>query len=254
MHENLIPWTVVQPLPPNMTSFKGEVKLKILKDRLADMQPADVADMLEELDHDQRLVVFNQLETDHASDTLEEIDPNVQRDLVSSLHKDRVAELVDQMTPGQAADLLGALSHDETEVLITKISKDLAFKVRSILEKQEEKVVNYATSRFMKVSGDRTTDEIQNDYPKLAKGMMVVMYFYITDEKDRLLGVMDIKDVLEAPDEAKLKDVMIDNIISLRPDSTLKEASELFARYDFRAIPIVDENDVIVGVVPYRDS
>jgi Mg/Co/Ni transporter MgtE len=157
------------------------------------------------------------------------------------------------MTSGQAADLLSALPHDETETLISKIDKNLAAKVHSILEKVEEKAINYATSRFIRVPGDRTTDEIQNDYPKLAKGKMVVMYFYVVDENDKLLGVLDIKELLEAPDEALLRDVMVTNIIALGPDSTLKEASELFSRYDFRAIPIVDETDKILGVVPYRD-
>ena len=252
-HENMIPWTLVQPLPPNMTAFKGEVKLKILKEKLAEMQPQDVADILEELDNYQRVIVFNQLETEHASDTLEEINPNVQRDLVSSLQKDRVAELINQMTSGQAADLLSVLPHDETETLMSKINPKLASKVRTIMEKVEEKAINYATSRFIRVPPDRTTDEVQNDYPKLAKGQMVVMYFYVVGENDKLLGILDIKELLEAPDEALLRDIMITNIIALGPDSTLKEASELFARYDFRAIPVVDENDRILGVVPYRD-
>jgi CBS domain-containing protein len=253
MHKNMIPWTIVQPLPPNMSSFKGEVKLKILKEKLAEMQPADVADILEELDQYQRLIVFNQLETEHASDTLEQVDPNVQRDLVSNMQKDRVVELINEMTSGQAADLLSALPHDETETLMSKINPNLAAKVSSIMEKVEERAINYATSRFIRAPGDRTTDEIQNDYPKLAKGKMVVMYFYVVDENDKLLGVLDIKELLEAPDEALLQDVMVTNIIALGPDSTLKEASELFARYDFRAIPLVDEGGKILGVVPYRD-
>ena len=175
------------------------------------------------------------------------------RDLVSIMQKDRVVELINEMTSGQAADLLSALPHDESETLMSKINANLAAKVRSIMEKVEEKAINYATSRFIKTPGDRTTDEIQNDYPKLAKGKMVVMYFYVVDENDKLLGVLDIKELLEAPDEALLRDVMVTNIITLGPESTLKEASELFSRYDFRAIPVVDENEKILGVVPYRD-
>ncbi len=170
MHKNMIPWTIVQPLPPNMSSFRGEVKLKILKEKLAEMQPADIADILEELDQHQRLIVFDQLETEHASDTLEQVDPNVQRDLVSIMQKDRVVELINEMTSGQAADLLSALPHDESETLMSKINPNLAAKVRSIMEKVEEKAINYATSRFIRVPGDRTTDEIQNDYPKARQG------------------------------------------------------------------------------------
>jgi magnesium transporter len=79
------------------------------------------------------------------------------------------------------------------------------------------------------------------------------MYLYITDSADRLLGVIDIKELLLAPDNLPLKDVMVDTVISLRPESTLKEASDVFARYDFRAIPVVDDQERILGVVPYRD-
>ncbi len=252
-HGNMIPWTYVQPLEANMSSFKGDVKLKILKEKLSEMQPADVADILEELDHDQRLMVFDQLDTEHASDCLEEIDPNVQRAIVSSISKDKVALLIDQMTPGQAADLLGALPHDETEALLPKINEQLAAKVRSIIERQEEKAINYATPKFIKVPPTLTADEVQKDYPRLAKGKIVVMYFYVVDEADKLLGVLDIREVLEAPDDARLQDLMTTSVISLDPESTLKDASEIYSRYDFRAVPVVDDQERIIGVVPYRD-
>jgi Mg/Co/Ni transporter MgtE len=70
---------------------------------------------------------------------------------------------------------------------------------------------------------------------------------------DRLLGVIDIKELLLAPDHAPLKDIMVDTVISLAPGSTLKDASALFGRYDFRAIPVLDDQDTILGVVPFRD-
>ncbi len=251
--KDMIPWTYVQPLSPTMSRFKGEVKLRILKDKLSEMQPADVADILEELSQEQRIMVFDQLDSAQASDTLEEIDPNVQRELVASLNKDRVAMLIDQMTPGQAADLLSVLPNEEKETLIPKINKDLATKVRSIMEKQEEQAVHYATSKFIKIPPDRTTDEVQRDYPKLAKGKDIVMYLYVVDEEDKLLGVMDIKELLSAADDARLRDVMVTNVFSLHPGSTLREASVLFDRYDFRALPMVDDEGRMVGVVPYRD-
>lgn len=251
--EDIIPWTYVQTLPPNMTSFKGDVKLRILRENLSDMQPADVADILEELDHDQRVLVFNQLESEHASDTLEEIDPNVQRELVASLSEDKVAKLIDLMTPGQASDLIGALPHDKTEEILPRINEDLAAKVRSIMEKQEERAINYATSDFIKISPDRTSEEVRDHYARLARGKHVVMYLYIVGQEDKLLGVLDIKELLEAPDDALLSDVMVENVITLSPESTLKDASKIFSRYDFRAVPVTDQEARIVGVVPYRD-
>jgi Mg/Co/Ni transporter MgtE len=79
------------------------------------------------------------------------------------------------------------------------------------------------------------------------------MYLYIVDENDILLGVIDIKELLKAPDEALLKDIMTSKVISLKPESTLKEASIMFERYGFRALPVTDANGKIIGVVPYRD-
>ena len=79
------------------------------------------------------------------------------------------------------------------------------------------------------------------------------MYIYVLDEAKHLLGVIDIKELLLADDKATLKDIMEENVHTLEPDSTLKEAYEKFTRYDFRAIPISDEDYVMKGVVTYRD-
>ena len=126
-------------------------------------------------------------------------------------------------------------------------------KVWAILEKQEEKVINFTTAKFLKFPPAMTVGEAQNEYDRAAKGKDVIMYLYVVDSADTLLGVIDIKELLLAPDNLPLKDIMVDTVITLSPDSTLKEASDLFARYDFRAIPVVDDQERILGVVPYRD-
>ena len=79
------------------------------------------------------------------------------------------------------------------------------------------------------------------------------MYFYIVDESGKLLGVLDIKELLVAEPASRLKDLMVENVISLKCDSTMKEAAAAFLRYGFRALPVVDDSDVLQGVVPYRD-
>jgi magnesium transporter len=79
------------------------------------------------------------------------------------------------------------------------------------------------------------------------------MYIYILDEKKHLLGVIDIKELLLAEDATLLRDIMEEHVHSLDSDSTLKEAYEKFARYDYRALPISDDQYVMIGVVTYRD-
>jgi magnesium transporter len=251
--DDTVSWAYVQPLPTNISSFKGDVKLKVLKDHLDDLNPVDLADVLEEMEHEQRVEIFSGLDTERASDTLEEIDPSVQRALVSSLGKEKVAELIDEMTPGQAADVLSVLPWEDAKAILELIDKEDADKIESILEKGEEKIINYASSNFIKVYPSVSVLDTQEEYAHIAKGKEAIMYLYVVEKDDRLLGVVDIKDLLKEADQSLLGEIMDDIIVSLKPETTLREAAALFDRYDFRALPVVDPGGRIVGVVPYRD-
>jgi CBS domain-containing protein len=248
-----ISWMYIQPLPSHISSFKGDVKLKILKATLAEIHPVDLADILEELDHDQRVMVFTSLDHEQASDTLEEIEPHVQRDIISSLTKENVVRLINDMTPGQAADILAVLPSSEAQVILEALNAETAKKIQSIVTKQEEKVIHYTTQKILKFSPETLVEYVQNDYPRHARDKDVIMYIYVVDSEDTLLGVIDLKELLQADDRALLKDIMVENVISLTTKSTLREASQSFARYDFRALPVTDEKNRLVGVIPYRD-
>ena len=249
----VISWRYIQPLPSHISSFRGDVKLTILKDRLADIHPVDLADILEELDHDQRVMVFSSLGQEQASDTLEEIEPQVQRDIISSLTTEQVVRLLNDMTPGQAADILSVLPSSEAHEILDALNRENAKKIQAIIGKQEEKVIHYTTQKILKFSPETTVEYVQNDYPRHARGKDVIMYVYVVDPQETLLGVIDLKELLQADDQASLKDIMVENVISLSVESTLKEASQSFARYDFRALPVTDEQKHLVGVIPYRD-
>ena len=252
-NQEIIPWTYIQPLPSDISSFKGEVKLNILKERLHDIDPVDLADILEELEPGQRTAIFGELNTEHASDTLEEIDPSVQRDLVLSLKKERVAQLINEMTPAQAADVLSALPGDQADAIIKLLESVNAKKIVSIMEQQEAKILDFATSDFIRFGPEVTVAQVEEEFPKATLGKDVITYIYVTDSEGRLQGVADLKDLLLADDSLLLKDIMDNNIISLSPESSLKEASRMFRRYNFKALPITDSQDKILGVIPYRD-
>ena len=251
--KNLIPWSYVQPLPPQLGALKGDLKLSILKERLAEIHPVDLADILEELDSSQRATIMEGLDTEHASDTLEEVEPAVQRDIVRSLRKDRVAELIREMTPGQAADILSVLPADDKKAILILLEPSQVTKIEEILEEQDLNIINFASTRFFKFPPEITVEEAQLKCREMAKRIDVVMYLYIVDPSDKLLGVADIKDLFMAGDNELLRDLMVDNVITLNPGSTMKEALNLFTRYNFKALPVVGVNNVILGAVPCRD-
>lgn len=193
------------------------------------------------------------LDTEHASDTLEEIEPAVQRDIVFSLSKERTAELIGEMTPGQAADVISALPAAEKRQIMKLLESEQVAKINEIVEKQDTTILNFASEHFFKCLLETTVAQARAKLREEAKSMDVVMYFYIVDDSNKLLGVIDIREVFVAQDTALLKDLMTENVISLHRDATMKEAEAMFLRYGFRALPVTDENGIILGVVPYRD-
>jgi len=233
--------------------LSGDLQLSILKERLAEIHPVDLADILEELDSSQRATILEKLDTEQASDTLEEIEPAVQRDIVRSLRKDRVAELIREMTPGQAADILSILPSEDKKAILKLLEPAQVSKIEEILEEQDLKIINFASTRFFKFPPEITVEEAQLKCRQLAKRIDVVMYVYIVDATDTLLGVADMKTLFMAGDDELLRDLMVENVITLTPASTMKEALDLFTRYGFRALPVVGVNNVILGTVPARD-
>lgn len=251
---HVVPWSYVAPLPGELGSFKGDVQLKVLKEQLDELPPVDLADILEELEPEQRNAIFGQLDTERASDTLEALDPKVQRDLVASLDKEKIARLMDEMTPAQAADLLAVLPWWDVRALMKFLdNRERAAKITAILEKQDEKALNFSTARFVRFSPGKTVAQARAEFPQAAKGKVEITYVYVVDENDKLIGVLDAKGLLLPDENARLDDLMTTQVVSLGRDDTLRRASELFARYLFRALPVTDENGKILGVLRYRD-
>jgi magnesium transporter len=250
---SMLSWAYVQPLPEHLGSFSGNIKLNVLKENIHEIHPVDLADILEELDQDQRLVLFDQLDAEHASDTLEEVEPRVQRELINSMRKERVAELLNDMSPAQAADILAILPAAGADELLRLINKDSASKVQQIIDEHNENILLYAAQRFIKLPPAELVRDVMSDFRELARNKDVIMYVYVTDEADKLLGVVDLHELIEAEPEQTLGDVMTTNVVSLNEKDTLREAVELFARYSFRAIPVVDDSEALLGIVPFRD-
>lgn len=253
VRKKLIPWSYIQPLPPELGSLEGNVKLNVLKEELTDIHPADLADIVEELDSSQRIALLEGLDTEHASDTLEEVDPAVQRDIVFSLRKDRVAQLIGEMTSGQAADIVSVLPSEDKKTILGLLEPSKVAKIEEILAKHEINILNFTTNRFFKVAPEMNVKQARRRFREAAKSMDVVMYFYVVDSDQKLLGVIDIKQLFMADDEDLLKNLMVEHVIALNPFSTMKEAADAFLRYGFRALPVTDTTNMVLGVVPYRD-
>jgi magnesium transporter len=126
-------------------------------------------------------------------------------------------------------------------------------KIKSILQKRQDTILNLITERYLKAQPDETVETVQNEYPKRAKGKDEIMYIYITDEDSKLLGIIDVKKHLKEDHEALLKDIMNKKIIPLDIESSIGEATKAFSRYGFRSLPVIDNDNKIVGIISQRD-
>ena len=189
--QDLVSWMYIQSLPTDISSFKGSLKLKTLRETLSDMPAVDIADIIEELDREQRALVFGGLESDHASDTLEEVDPSVQRELIATMAKDSVAQLVNQMTPAQAADILSVLSHVEKESILLHLDTHLASRVKLILERQDEDILHYTTTRILTYHPAEVVSFVHETYAENVKNKDVHTYLYIVNSDNILEGVLE---------------------------------------------------------------
>jgi magnesium transporter len=251
--ETTVSWLYVQPLPEHIGTFRGHVKLNVLKENISDIHPVDLADILEELEGDQRLAVFKELDPQHASDTLEEVEPRVQRELIHAIEKRYAAQLITAMSPAQAADLLATLPTAEADELLQHLDRDSAARVQKIIEQHDENILLFSTRKYIKMPEQTRVSAVMDDFRKLARDMDIITYVYVVDGQDLLKGVVDLRALIAAEPQQTLGQIMNENVITLAPDNTLSDAVDTFERYGFRALPVADEANRLVAVVSYND-
>jgi CBS domain-containing protein len=252
-HDSTVSWLYVQPLPEGLGSFTGDVKLNVLKSKIDEIHPVDLADILEELDSGQRQAIFNQLEPEHASETLEEIEPRVQRELLATMQRDRAARLVGEMSPAQAADVLAILPGTDADAILDLLDPEDAGKVRRILEYHDENILLFATQECIRLPPTESVQNVLSGYRELARDKDVLTYIYVVDGEQHLLGVVGLRELVAAEPNALLGDLMTEQLITLHPEETLRDAVHAISRYGLRAIPIVDSERHLVGLVSDHD-
>ena len=249
----LLPWRYVQSLPSDISRFKGDVRLKISWENISDIHPADLADILEELSGEERMSVFNALDTETAAEAFEETEPRVQRQLVESLRRERIVELLNTMTPAQIADILEILPRFEADALRGSLPHEVSAKVNELLTEHEVSLASISTNHYLALPGTATVNDALTKFRDKAKRYDIIMYVYVIDNEGILKGVIDIRELIQAGPDETLGGLMTEQVVALYPDDTIADAAREFARYDFRSLPIVAKKGKLVGAVRHKD-
>jgi len=252
--EERIPWKYVQPIGPDLTSTAGDVRLTVTREALGRIPPEDVADVLEELGRAERLTLFNALDTKAAAHALEATEPRVQREIIADTEAARLGQIIAHLSPVEIADIVAILPDEDAQELLGMLKGEVATKVRSIVDEHDVPALTIAVRTFLEFPGELTVEEAFARFRQEAPKCLVTMYIYVVDADRHVRGVVDINELLQAMPARRLEEIMTQGLVTVSPGASWTQVLELFRKYRFRAIPVVDDARKILGVIREKDA
>lgn len=254
VNDNLISWKYVQPLSVEDAVSTDKVTLSVTRKQMLKLPPEDLADVLEELPGEEQQALFSALDSEKAAETLVEAEPRAQRQIIASLRAERARNILSEMSIPQLVGLFSVLPHDDVEELMGLLSAEQASRVKDILSEREVKARDIMSADFMKAFKTDRVGEILEQIRHSGREPEGISYIYVVngDEKT-LLGVVDLRELVLAADHLTMADIMISPVVTAEEDDLQEDLAEMFAKYLYRMIPVVDSRDQILGVINYND-
>ena len=252
--DQLIPWKYVQPLSLEDIGNTDNVTLSITRNQIKELPAEDLADALEKLSGNEQQAVFSVLDSETAAETLIEAEPRAKRQIISNLRKERAQTILSEMTIPQLTNLFSVLPNDDVNELMELLSKQEAETIKRILSEKESAAHMLMTTNYLAKDKDKTVGEVLNSLKSSELDRSCLSYIYIIDSEDgSLLGVIDLRELVVAPDNTMLSEIMISPVVTAEEDALKDELEDLFNKYHYKMIPIVDRNDKLLGVVVDKD-
>ena len=242
----VIPWHFVDVIEVDPAR---RVKLRIENERLADMHPSELADILEDLAPAEREAVFNSLDEEVAADTLEEVEPKLQKALLEKLDEEKIADIVEEMDPGAAADLLAELPEDQSDAILEEMEPEERQEVEELLEFDENSAAGCMTTDFVYLGMQATVADAVQALRIFDGDPETVTEIYLLDEKRILRGAIPLSRLVMALPETRLNVLAEPRVLSCPADMNQNELAELFDKYNLHELPVVDTMGRMVGVV-----
>jgi len=243
---NGIPWQFVDVIEVDPAR---RVKLRIEYERLSEIHPSDLADILEDLAPAEREAVFTSLDEEVAAETLEEVEPKLQKALLEKLDEERIADIVEEMDPAAAADLLAELPEEQSDAILEEMEAEERQEVEDLLEFDEDSAAGAMTTDFVSLGMDATVAQAVQALRNFDGDPEGVTEIYLLDEKKVLRGAITLARLVVAQPETRLAVLTEPRVLSCPADLHQNDLAEMFDKYNLHALPVVDTQGRMVGVV-----
>jgi magnesium transporter len=220
---------------------------------VSELHPADIAEIISQVSHKEGASFFRGLDVETAAEALSELEPDVQAAIITGMDTDKAADIIEEMPPDEAADVLSDLPVDKAKEILESIEKEEAEDIQELLSHEEDTAGGLMTNDFITYPPEISVKDAIEKFRKDAEDVETVYYLYITDPDEKLLGVVSLRELLLAPLDAKLSDILETKLKTVTPDTDEIEVAEIVAKYNLVAIPVVDTEGFMVGIVTVDD-
>ena len=245
----LIPWHYLKPLEPGL----DRLTLTITRTSLVDMHPVDMAEIVSQLSMQERSDLLSTFDKETTGEIIHELDEETRANIIKQMNPEEAADVLEAMNPDEAADILGDLPDKKAEEIIGLMDKEEAEEVIELLEHDEDTAGGIMTTEYVSFPPDMTAEEVMKELRLIAPDIEMIYYLYVVDNREHLEGVLSLKDLILANPMARLDTVMKRNAKKIHVDADRKEAAEMVSKYNLMAIPVVDDQDTLQGIITVDD-
>ena len=225
-----------------------------LQEQLSDYHYADIAEILEELDFEQSVYVIKLLDSEKTSDILSELDEDLREKILENLSAKEIAEELEELDSDDAADIIAELPEERQEEVIELIEDEEAkADIQELLTYDEDSAGGLMAKELVKVNENWTVTQCVREMRAQAENVTRVHSIYVVDNDEKLIGRLSLKDLLMAPNSAHISTVYIPKVDSVHVNEEDEEVAKVMQKYDLEAIPVVDDNQILLGRITIDD-
>ena len=229
-------------------------KFSTLRDILITMKPFDIAAVFENLQDEKMPILFRILPKGLAAETFVEMDDETQEFLIHGFSDSELKEVVDELFVDDAVDLIEEMPANVVKRILRQADKDMRKQINELLKYPEDSAGSIMTTEFIVLRPDMTAEMAIKRIRRTGVDKETIYTCYVTDANNKLIGITTVKDLLLAEDDELVKSIMEENVISVTTLADQEQVAQMFSNYNFLALPVVDNENRLVGIVTIDDA
>jgi CBS domain-containing protein/sporulation protein YlmC with PRC-barrel domain len=252
LKDKLISWKFVQPITQERGS--GMLALKTPQTKLAELHPADLADIIIDLGTDERDAILKSLDNDTAAKTFQELPLKIRLQIVESIDNEHLYNIVNEMAMDEVVDLISEMHGKKVNYLMNHLPKDKVEQIKSLIGHSHRTAGSIMNTEFVAVKQNSTAGAVLEKIKHEPSEKESIYYIYVLDDNDVLSGVITLRQLLTTPPEKLITEFMRKRVAKVKIDTNTKDVAEIFYKYDFTVVPVVDKHNKLHGIITIKDA